>query len=351
MLSQIPVIDPFGVAGDPQMPFLAQALDPQEVRRQLEQPSACLAGPDTPIDLRAIRVVRHKPGRRCLIEYDLVIERRGAPPEALTLVGKAKARGLDEPSYQVLAALWVAEFGAESHDGVSVPEPIGTLPAFQMWLQRKVRGTLATRLLVDAGGSALARRIVEAAHKLHQAGIPPHRRHTMADELRILHERLARVAQMEPRWEPRLDRILDACDRLGADTPERQTCGIHRDFYPDQVIVSGSCLYLLDLDLYTAGDPALDIGNFIGHLTELSLRTLGDPQGLADREAAMAERFAELAGAATLGAVGAYTTLTLVRHVYLSTQFLERRPFTATLLELCEQRLGCGRTPHSFPIG
>src|SRR5262249_33763379 len=220
MLSQVPVIDPFGVAGDPQMPFLAQALDPQEVRHQLEQHSARLAGPDTSIDLRAIRVVRHKPGRRCLIEYDLVIERRGAPPEALTLVGKAKARGLDEPSYQLLAALWAAGFGAESHDGVSVPEPIGTLPAFQMWLQRKVLGTLATRLLVDAGGSALARRVVEAVHKLHQAGIPTRRRHTMADELRILHERLALLAWMEPRWERRIERLRAACDRLGTQTPQ-----------------------------------------------------------------------------------------------------------------------------------
>jgi len=33
-------------------------------------------------------------------------------------------------------------------------------------------------------------------------------------------------------------------------------------------------------------------------------------------------------------------TLTLARHVYLSTQFPERIPFTEALLDLCEQRLG-----------
>jgi Phosphotransferase enzyme family len=350
MLANIPTTDPFGITGDPQMPFLAQALDPLQARCKLERHRARLASVGGQIELRAVRVTRYKPGRRCLIEYDVAIERPGAPSEALTLVGKARARGLDEPSFQLLDLLWAAGFGAASRDGVCVPEPIGTIPEFQMWLQRKVPGAVATRRLVDSDGVTLARRIVEAVHKLHQAGILPHRRHTMADELRILHERLARVAQMEPRWEPRLDRVRDTCDRLGADIFERQTCGIHRDFYPDQVIVSGARLYLLDLDLYSAGDPALDIGNFIGHLTELSLRTLGDPLGLADREAAMAERFAELAGPATRAAVGAYATLTLVRHVYLSTQFPERRPFTEALLELCEQRLSCSRTSHSFPI-
>ena len=104
--------------------------------------------------------------------------------------------------------------------------------------------------------------------------------------------------------------------------------------------MNGSCLYLVDLDLYCDGDPGLDIGNFLGHITEQSLRVLGDPRALADLERAMEERFVELSGEATRAAVRAYATLTLVRHVYLSTLFAERRPFTGTLLELCEERLG-----------
>ena len=38
-------------------------------------------------------------------------------------------------------------------------------------------------------------------------------------------------------------------------------------------------------------------------------------------------------------AVRAYTTLTLARHIYLSTQFSERTHTTEHLLELCEQRV------------
>jgi aminoglycoside phosphotransferase (APT) family kinase protein len=117
--------------------------------------------------------------------------------------------------------------------------------------------------------------------------------------------------------------------------------GIHRDFYPDQVLVDGNRLYLLDFDLYARGDPALDIGNCIGHITEQAVRTRGDPQAFADREAALADRFVELAGEQTRPAVRAYALLTLARHVQLSAQRVERQPFTERLLELCEERFPC----------
>src|SRR2546428_263470 len=68
----------------------------------------------------------------------------------------------------------------------------------------------------------------------------------------------------------------------------------------------------------------------------------------------MEERFVELCGVAP-AAIRAYATLTLVRHVYLSTLFPERRPFTQSLIELCEARLGvtrhvgfAGSKPTSF---
>jgi aminoglycoside phosphotransferase (APT) family kinase protein len=162
----------------------------------------------------------------------------------------------------------------------------------------------------------------------------------MADELRILHARVPKVAGVDSISAERIERILAAADRLGADTPEPITCGIHRDFYPDQVMVDGGRLYLVDFDLYCEGDPGLDIGNFLAHVTEQSLRTFGDPEALVAVEKAMQERFVELSGEATRAAVRAYAILTLARHVYLSTLKPERQPFTRSLLELCEERLG-----------
>jgi len=336
----IPVIDPFGVAGDPEMPTLALARDPVEVQRQFRYRLPRLAGEDGVVHLRAICVTRHKSGRRCVIEYDVEVERPDVPPEAVTLIGKVRAGRFGKSGYRLLKAFWDAGFRYDSPDGISVPEPIGTISKFRMWLQRKVPGRVATDVLGAPDGEALIQQVAEAAHKLHRAEVPVERRHTMADELLILRERLSRVAQTEPRWAGQIERLLDASERLGAATPEPARCGIHRDFYPDQVIVDGPRLYLTDFDLYCEGDPGLDIGNFLGHITEYSLRTLGDPGALANLERTMEERFVGLSGEATRAAVRAYATLTLVRHVYLSRLFPERRPFTGRLIELCEERLG-----------
>ncbi|HUS13451.1 MAG TPA: hypothetical protein VM536_00340, partial [Chloroflexia bacterium] len=106
-----------------------------------------------------------------------------------------------------------------------------------------------------------------------------------------------------------------------------------------------SRLYLLDLDLYCQGDPGLDVGNFLAHLAEQSLRTLGDSTALADREARLGDAFLALAGERVRPALQTYRTLTLVRHIALSTQLPGRQAFTGALLDLCEQELGIAARP------
>ncbi len=322
------------IAADARMPLLSRALDPAEVEPVLRR----LAGWEGAA-VRAIRAVRYKPGRRCLIEYDVAQPSCGL----VTLVGKARARGADHATFDLLRELRRRGFDDDSADRISVPEPIAVVPELGVTLQRKVEGVSATEGLAGANGLAVARRLAEAAHKLHVADVPARREHTVADELRILHERLDALAAQRPDLGEghRLGRLLAAGDRLAATIPAPQSCGIHRDFYPDQVLVAGERLYLLDFDLYSRGDPALDIGNCIGHITEQAVRTRGDPRALADREAALEDRFVALTGERMRPAVRAYALLTLARHVSLSAQRVDRQSFTARLLELCEERLAC----------
>lgn len=336
----IDIADPHGAGRDPRMPFLPAALTPAEIRREFSRCLPRLFATDNPTRLTAASVVRYKPGRRCLIEYDLETSSPGAGIETLTLIGKARARGLDEAAFRRQHLLWDSGFAADAADGVSVPAPIGLIPSFQMWLQRKVPGVVATGLLAEPGGGALAERIAQAVYKLHAANIPARRRHTIADELHILRERLSLVSQAQPRWRPRLDRLLTACERLAARMPQARPRGIHRDFYPDQLLVDVGRLWLLDLDLYCEGDPALDIGNFLGHMTEYALRELNHPDALRAQEMALEARYLALADARVdSAAVRGYKTLTLARHIHISTLFADRRAFTQDLLELCEQRL------------
>src|SRR6266511_2429986 len=333
------VIDPSDAASDRELPTLALALDPEKVRPAFKRGLPRLAGEHGVVKVKSITVLRHKPGRRCLIEYDVRVELPEGQRTKEKVIGKIRARRFGNESYRLLDAIWNAGFDATSSDGSSVPEPLGVIPEFRIWLQRKVDGTEATLRLLEPGGGALASRTAEAIHKLHTAGVPAERSHTMADEVRILHEHLPLVTETKPGLRRRIERLLAACDRLGAAVPPPRPCGIHRDFYPAQVVVQGDRLFLLDFDLYCQGDPALDVGNFLGHVIELGLRIHGSADALRDREAALEERFVQLAGASTRPAIQAYTTLTLARHVYLSTRFTERTRHTEALLELCEQRL------------
>ena len=338
----IPVSDPFGVTNDPKMPFLVQALNPLEVQHQVQHCSLPLINENEQVQLNAIRVIRYRPGKCCLLEYDLKLERLDASVENITLVGKVLPSGRAWSTYHLVKSLWDAGFGDNSEDGISVPEPMGVIPEFQMWLQRKVPGELATKLLAEASGVALAKRMVQAIHKLHQAGIPTSRRHTMADELRTVHERLLLIAQMKPQWTQRLERLLDAGARRVNTTPEPSFRGIHRDFHPDQVIVDGARLYLLDFDDYCEGDPAIDLGSLLVYFTKKSLLTFGTPDGLAEQEKVVTESFLQLSGQTTCAAVSAYKTFRLLRLIYkdLITEVPVRCQLAEIVLELCERRLG-----------
>ena len=331
---QLPVADRFGIADDPAMPFLGEALDPRAIERQLGLSLLI----ERPFALRGVRVARHKPGRRCVIEYELESD-----DSSLVVLGKVRAKGLDSVGYGITTALHRAGLDSESESGTSVAEPLGAIPAWNMWLQRKVSGAAATDLLARPGGVELARQIAAAIHEFHEASVPATRRHSMADELRILHERLPLVAQENPHWPQRLERVLSACDRLGGATPVGGVCGIHRDFYPDHVIVDGKRLYLIDLDLYCEGDPALDVGNFVGHMIEQGLRSSGDPDALAQEQAALVDAFCDLAGESVRETLHVYTTLTLVRHIHISTLLPKRRRLTEQMLELSERALGLER--------
>lgn len=324
------VTDPFNITEDTKMPFLGEVISPSQVQATFRDYLSFL---DQKTALIQIKVLRYKPQRRCLIEYTF----QGNYP--FTFLGKIRAKGTDWKTYELQKQLWSQGFDDYSKDSISVPKPLGIIPQWQMWLQEKVPGQIITSWLTTPQGNTICQTVAHIAHKLHQANIPCYRRHTITDELQILEAKLPQLLSDYPHWELRLQRLLEKCQHLGETIPEFPVCGIHRDFYFDQIILERDRFYLLDLDLYCAGNPNLDIGNFIAHITEYSLRKFGNFNALRDRELALEQEFIKLTEANNRVVINAYKTLTLVRHIYLSHQFLERRPYTETLLNLCEQCL------------
>ncbi len=345
------VIDELRASEDPKLPFVARALDPAVVDDCIA-PLVCRSdGERASIRLHEARVVRHRPGRRCVIEYRFGSKQAStlpiSPPWSSWVFGKLRARGADVRTHQVLEAFWEAGFRPDSGRGAAVPEPIGVVSELHMTIQRGVPGQLVTELASGPGGVEVMSRVAEALHQLHFAEVTARRRHSLADELRILNEQLRIAAQTHPQWGERIERILRACEKLASSLKPSPLRGIHRDFYPDQVIVDGDRLSLLDLDLYAVGDPALDVGNFVAHLTEQALRRYGDPNALCNAERALEEKYLELSGEVTHDSVRTYSILTLVRHIHISTRLPRRSHTTADIIDLCEQRLDIAERPRN----
>jgi aminoglycoside phosphotransferase (APT) family kinase protein len=330
------VDDPFGVVADRALSLPPAALNPAAMARRLADLAGYRRGA---IYVDSVRVSRHKPGRRCLIEYDVTIAGKAGAKRVETLIAKVRARGADTRTYRLSRALWSDGFRDDSTDGVSVPRPLGVLPDLRMWIQLKIPGMPITTLLFD-DGAQLAERVADVIRKLHCRSYTQARRHGIDDELRILRDRLSGAAVETPAYARRLKAISESCARIAGTLPQVPCRGIHRDFYADQVLEHDGRMYLLDLDLYSLGDPALDVGNFLGHVSEHSLRMFDDPARLLPFEAAMKDRFLALDATVSAGSIEIYKTLTLARLIQISTVMPERRRFTREIVELVEARLG-----------
>lgn len=334
-IRRVEVTDPYSITNDQALAHAAEALDPAAVARAFALAKFAIEDL-TGERLRAIRVTRHKPGKRCVIEYDMAAT--GNSP-AMTLIGKIRRKRSGRSAFELSRSFTAHGFQATAADHVSVPDSVAYVKKLGLWLQRKVPGMEATELFVTPVGPALAARIAEAAYKIHRTNVPAKRIHSIDDELEILAVCLDKIALAFPAWAARVERLKRYAGKLARALGNRSMCGIHRDFYADQIIVDDDRLWLLDFDLYCLGDPALDIGNFIGHVTEQSLREIGHAPALSAVEQAIEERYVALAGEAARQPIRTYALLTLMRHIYISTLHESRQHTTEWLFLLCEERV------------
>jgi aminoglycoside phosphotransferase (APT) family kinase protein len=334
---------PLDVVGDLKLGLAPEALDPTSVAHHFARLARWRS--TRALTVSAIRVVRHKPCRRCLIEYDIEVADAAGVTDRVTVIGKVKAKGADRHTFELTRKLW-QRLEVDANSRIRVPEPIGIVPEWKMWLQAKVPGTTAGCLLGGRYAPLLGRRAAEVVHEIQRANLLPMRSHTSGDELRILRERLSQVAVDRPSWKRRLETLADNCGALLDSLEEVGPGAVHRDFHPGQLIVHGDRVHVLDLDLYATGDPGLDVGNFLAHVTEWSLRELGDPDRLRACAGALMDRFLELTPAVDRRRLEVYRLVSLARHVHISTRFADRQASTTRILEYCEDQVGRSLTEN-----
>jgi len=259
---------------DAALPQLGVLTDPALVGLALEREVY-----GRPVEVRAVEVVRHKPGRRCTLRYDLRIGRRTERVFAKTFASERGPR--------VFSALQAIVDAHPFDAAVELPEPIAYLAGLKLLLQREVRG-VPVRAALLGGDEDLAARIADALHALHASAAEMSRTHGLPEELGALRACIDRLATNRERARRCFSKLELAEGFAWRRRP------VHRDFYHDQVLADGDALSLLDLDDTAMSEPALDVSNFIAHLRLLALEEPGRAEAVAAAATAFRQRICGL---------------------------------------------------------
>lgn len=316
---------PLGRVADPALPALPLALDPFRVETLLRLHAAGPLG-GTELRLEGLALVRHKPGRRALVEYRVTVD--GVP---VALLGKLRARGVDHRAYATLRGFRASGFAEPAE--VVVPEPVAVLDAVGMYLMRRMPGVpflwRPDRAAAVADGLARLQAAVPMTTRIHRGH----------DELAILERELGHAAGSRPWLARRIGAVLGALEPLTRQLDAGPQAGLHRDFYHDQVLVDGDRLVVLDLDCHAIGHPAIDAGNFIAHLLELEVRGEIAPGAHAGPIAAFRSRWLDRTPGVPASILEDCVTLTLARHIGLAGRLPGRSHAQDAMLALVERRL------------
>jgi aminoglycoside phosphotransferase (APT) family kinase protein len=235
------------------------------------------------------KVLRHKPGRRALVE----IPCRSREGRTKVMLAKTRSKHTDHVTPAYHEALRAAGFGGRAAR-FGVPRAWAGPSDLRSWVMEKVPGRALTGLLDPAGPVEPFFQTGRMLAKLHATRIEGPPEWSLTREWEVLQMALASAARRIPEDAETIVQIARlAKDRLGALKPNRPVL-LHRDFYPDQVLVEEARLWLIDLDLLAVGDPHIDLGNFHAHLDEHAIRNFGGPDALSRHAAAFFDGYRSL---------------------------------------------------------
>lgn len=279
-------------AGATQTPLLDARLRARLYRASrpdlINAPLRQALGPD--LTVTAIDVLKYKPRRRAVLRYHLSGARWPR------VIGKVFRDDRAGRLCTIQRHLWENGFGPDAADNIRVAEPITVLPEQRIFVQELAPGSTLNELF-DAGADLTpsVERAAMALAKLHRfawhASWTPLGTYTLADEVAHLADYAADLSALQPERAVEVNEILNTLRLWAGQLPGApRPRPIHRDFYYSQVLVAGPHLTLIDFDLISLGDPAIDAANFVAHLGFLGLERAGDAEALRP----LADRFLDI---------------------------------------------------------
>jgi Ser/Thr protein kinase RdoA (MazF antagonist) len=321
------------LTADPE-PWFAEALEETRVESQLQPIVASRLPSDRKLALRQIKTIHHKPRQRCVIAYDFrVIDESGIQTNCRVL-GKARRKPMKLSAYDIQLRI-SALTANHSKTPLRVAQPLGIVSSWNLWLQEYLEGQRADELIAPGEYLIVSARIGEALGHLHSLALTTDSVHSFDDELAILRHSLQAVQILDIE---RIENLIGDCQRLLKSIPVTCLTGIHRDFYPAQVIYKDNePVGIVDFDLFSWGAAAIDVGNFVAHLKETALRSFGSHSALEDHETEFVNAYLRVNPDVSRESIDVLTVVSLARHVAISQRIPQREVWTQPILSLCEQ--------------
>lgn len=260
---------------DPELKEVARLLRPDRLRaaynRELREENA------PPAKEISARLIGYRPERRAVLELHV-----SAPGDSRTIVAKAYRSGDAKRAWQVALAarkvrahvpalVWPLVF-SESLNIITYPHVAGE--SLHELLEQglatgkdlRTAGELLRSLHMSGGGGVGAPAHNEEDGSAGVAGLS--NVFTVDRELEVLERWRRLLKQGGHELAGTIAKVKRAIE-LNAGAAGASDALIHRDFYPKQLIVAPYTgeQRLIDLDTLAVGPAALDLGNFVAHLT------------------------------------------------------------------------------------
>ena len=319
---------------------LARAVDGGAMAPVLEAALAAGTGHARVADV-AVRVVRYKPERKCVLRYDLTWAGGAAPSRPAVVYAKVARRAKFERTRHILGRIRAADDGL----GFELPEPLGTLPELCMEFFSHLPGVPLSTLVAAEAFPRLCERAAASLLHFHTVPVTLGWERGVAANVAKVTDRAAEFATLFPGERQRIAAIgRDLCTRLSAIPPPRLRL-THGDFQGDNILIDGARIGLVDLEDCAMGDPADDVGSNWAQLTWQTLKAGGrTPIPNLGRQAFLAA-YVGRADAETAARVPTYAAMRCFLYAYQRLRHPQdsaRYEHAEAMLAACEHVLAQG---------
>ena len=249
-----------------------RALHTRKALRLLQE--TCHASGLAITSISNIDVMNTRPGKRLTIRYAVEVTAPDRKRQTRFIYGKLYRKRTGERTRDKLLLLAQKSLGA-----ITLPTMLGYCPRRRFLVLDGILGAPMAELLALTRSHWMLADFGKALAQFHgillsPEAIPHHDGVAESAVLRLAHERIVK-SPLSHQIRHRFIEIVSHVQRdlKAPGSLNRQL--LHRDLYPQQVIVQSDRFGLVDLDETSLGERELDLGNFSAHLILADLQKRG----------------------------------------------------------------------------